>query len=266
MLQRAGMTSLLATSLALAVVVSAQARPTGPFYWDVSLKGSQDMTWKFTIEDPPACPDFAGRTGQGKGKVTMRFSSPATRPVRLSFSPGGSYHTVFDATVPLTYSNQGGISSSDGMPCGAGPNDPTPIPHLNTNSGCGTQDTRLRASAWVNRKKLRLDGQPTRLKFPSDCPTPWDSMQWGVYPQGVWSQQSTCEPDEYATDILVVPATSVSLTRLTAKKAFSFDVNEAYHCEFPPRFVGDRGALEINTVIRYTLSFKPRKLKAVKKR
>jgi hypothetical protein len=265
MLQRVGMTSLLATSLALAVAVPAQARPTGPFYWDVSLKGSQDMTWNFTIEDPPACPDFAGRRGQGKGKVTMRFSSPATRPFRLSFSPGGSHHTVLDATVPLTYSNQGGISSTNGMPCGAGADEPTPIPHLNDASGCGTQDTRLDAYAWVDRKKLRLDGQPTRLKFPADCPTPWDRLQWGVYAQGVWSQESTCKADEYATGSLVVPATSVSLTRFAAKKAFAFDVNQAYHCEFPPRFVGDRGTLEINTVIRYTLSFKPHKQKAVKK-
>jgi hypothetical protein len=259
MLRRAAMASLLAVSVALAIVAPAQARPRGPFYWDVSLKGTQDVRWSFAVEDPRACPDFAGRSGQGKGQVTMDFSSSATRPFRLAFDPAGSYHTVFDASVPLAYSNQGGISSSNGMPCGAGAEDPAPLPHLNDSSGCGAQTTRLEASAWLSRKKLRLDGSPTHLKFPAGCPTPWDSMQWGVYAQGVWSQDGTCKPDEYALGSLVVPATRVSLAKFTAKKPFALDVNQAYHCEFPPRFVGDKGSLEINTVIRYRLSFKPRK-------
>lgn len=259
MLRRAGMASILATSVALLIVAPAQARPRGPFSWDVTLKGTQDVTWNFAIEDPPACPNFAGRSGQGKGKVTISFAGPATRPFRLSFDPPGSHHTVFDALVPVSYSNQGGISSANGMPCGAGPADPAPIPHLNDRSGCGAQTTQLEATAWLDRRKLRLDGSLNHLKFPAACPTPWDSLQWGVYAQGVWSQESTCEPDEYALDHLAVPATSVSLTRLTAKKPFVLDVNQAFHCVFPPRFVGDKGALEINTVIRYGLSFKPHK-------
>ncbi|WP_320669499.1 hypothetical protein [Patulibacter defluvii] len=257
MLRRAGLSSLLAALVALAVVAPAQARPRGPFYWDVSLRGSQSATWSFAIEDPPACPGFAGRSGQGRGKVTMSFASPAKRPFRLAFDPPGSHHTVFHGAVPLSYASQGAISSANGTACGAGAEEPAPIPRINDSSGCGAQTGRLEVTAWLDRRKLRLDGLATGLRFVA-CPTPWDSLQWGVYAQGVWSQESTCKPDEYALDSLVVPATSVSLARFTARKPFVLDVNQAYHCEFPPRFVGDKGALEINTVIRYRLTLQPR--------
>jgi hypothetical protein len=239
----------------------AQALIIPPTEWDVSLSGKQKVTWSFAAEQPEECTDYYGTTGekaQGGGTVSMSFKTKT--PIGAVTTIGGngvrfsSFNTV-GWTAPATFSKQGKFAVISGRPCNWAPGDELePLSKILPNNECGSEKQKADVTlAWAAGDFGLGVGLGS---------LPWANCPGVVVPDTKVLKTTGCLPPgaELALEgesLAPIKAT-VDAAKFTARKKFSFDAKQEYHCSFPSTWP-DKGPLKVDISASYSVTFKPKR-------
>ena len=238
----------------------AQALMFPPTDWDVSVSGKQTVKWSFEAEIPEACEAYYGtasQKAQGSGTVTMSFGSKKPIPAQTYLAGNGvkfsSFNTSGDWSVPGRYSKQGTFSVINGRPCGWVDGDPEPLSKIADRSDCGSGKPKVGISlAWSGGK--------------FDLGAGLGQLPWGACPGVVESDMrilgtTGCKPKVeegvIEGDALSGMPAAVAASKFTARKKFSVDASQDFHCSFPSSWPGD-APLKVDITASYRATFDPR--------
>jgi hypothetical protein len=261
MLRRLSATASLAVLGALFLgTTGARALMFPPTDWDVAVSGKQTVKWSFAAEIPEACEAYYGtasQKAQSSGTVSMTFASKKPIPAQTRLANNGvkfsSFNTSGAWSVPGRYSKQGKFALINGRPCGWEEGDPEPLSKIADNRECGSEKQPVGIS-------LAWSGGDFALGA-AVGPLPWGACP-GVVESDMRIPRTTgCKPkggdDAIHGDELAAMTAPVDASKVTARKKFSVDASQEFHCSFLSTWPGD-APLETDISASYRATFKPR--------
>jgi hypothetical protein len=237
----------------------ARALMFPPTDWDVAVSGKQTVKWSFEAEIPAACEAYYGtasQKAQGSGTVSMTFASKKPIPAQTHLANNGVKFSSFNASgawsVPGRYSKQGKFSLINGRPCGWEEGDPEPLSKIADNSECGSGNRPVGISLAWSGGDFALGAAFGQL--------PWDACP-GVIQSDMRILRTTgCKPKAgdgaIHGDELAAMTAPVDASKFTARKKFSVDASQDFHCSFPSTWPGD-APLVVDINASYRATFKP---------
>ncbi len=237
----------------------AQALIAPPTEWDVSVSGKQTVKWSFEAEIPEACEAYYGtasQKAQGSGTVSMSFASKKPIPAQTTLAGNGvkfsSYNVSGSYTAPGTYSKRGKFSVINGRPCGWVDGDPEPLSKIADNRDCGSEKQKVDVGLSWSGGKFALGAGLGQL--------PWVACPGVVMPDMRILGTTGCKPKLEAGmvegDALAAKPIPVDASKFTARKKFSVDTSQDFHCSFPSTWPGD-APLTVDISASYSATFKP---------
>jgi len=261
MLRRLSVIASLAVLGALFLgTTGAQALIAPPTEWDVSVSGKQTVKWSFDAEIPEACEAYYGTTSQkaqGSGTVSMSFASKKPIPAQTTLAGNGVKFSSFNVsgsyTAPGTYSKQGKFSIINGRPCGWVDGDPEPLSKIADRSGCGTEKQKVEVGISWAGGKFAL-GAAFGMR-------PWNACPGVVQPDMRILRTTACKPKLaeglIEGDALAAQPIPVDASKFIARKKFSVDTSQEFHCSFPSTWPDD-APLTVDISASYSATFKPK--------
>jgi hypothetical protein len=252
--------SLAALGPLLLGTTAAHALIAPPTDWAVSVSGKQTLKWSFDAEIPQACEAYYGTTSQkaqGSGTVSMSFKSKKPIPAETRLAGNGvkftSYNVSGSYTAPGTFSKQGKFGVITGRPCNWVEGDPEPLSDIADNRGCGTSKQTVDVGLSWAAGKFALGAGFGTLPWEA-CPGPVQSdmrildMRTGCKPK--------LEQDLIYGEALAAQPIALDAAKFTARKKFSVDTSQSFHCSFPSTWPGD-APLTVDIDASYRATFKP---------
>jgi hypothetical protein len=262
MLRRlATIASLAAVGALVLGATAAQALIAPPTDWAVSVSGKQTLKWSFEAEIPQACEAYYGTTSQkaqGSGTVSLSFRSKKPIPAETTLAGNGvkftSYNVSGSYTAPGIFSKQGKFAEIIGRPCNWVEGDPEPLSDIADNRECGTEKGTLDVGLSWKGGKFALGAGFGMLPWKA-CPGPTDpdmrilDMRAGCKPK--------LEEDLIYGESLVTQPIALDAAKFTARKKFSVDTSQSFHCSFPSTWPHD-APLTVDISASYRATFKPK--------
>ena len=261
MLRRLSTLASLAVLGALLLgTTAAHALIAPPTEWAVTVSGKQTVKWSFEAEIPEACEAYygtAGQQAQGSGTVSMSFRSKEPIPAQTTLAGNGVKFSSFNVsgsyTAPGALSKQGRFAVINGRPCGWVEGDPEPLSKIADRSDCGTEKQKVDVGLSWSGGKFALAAGFGQL--------PWGACPGVVEPDMRVLRTTACTPkvEEGAIEgeSLAAQPIPVDASKFIARKKFSVDTSQDFHCSFPSTWPGD-APLTVNISASYRATFKPR--------
>lgn len=239
----------------------AQALIAPPTEWAVSVSGKQTLKWNFEAEIPEACEAYYGTASQkasGSGTISLSFKSKKPIPAETTLAGNGvkftSYNVSGSYTAPGSITKSGKFSVIDGRPCGWVEGDPEPLSKIADNRECGTEKGKLDVGLSWTGGKFGLGAGFGMLPWAS-CPGPTQSDM------RILSMRTGCKPkleeDLIYGEALATQPIPLDASKFIARKKFSVDTSQSFHCSFPSTWPHD-APLTVDITASYTATFKPK--------
>lgn len=259
MLRRlSAITSLVVLGALFLGTAGAQALIAPPTDWDVSVSGKQTVKWSFAAEIPEACEAYYGtasQKAQGAGTVSMTFASKKPIAAQTYLANNGVKFSSFNTngwSVPGRYSKNGKFSVVNGRPCGWVDGDPEPLSKIADSRECGSEKQQIGISLEWSSGKFDLGA--------GVGPLPWGACPGVVEPDMRILGTTGCKPKVQEGvidgDVLAAMTTAVDASKFTARKKFSVDASQEFHCSFPSTWPGD-APLKVDISAAYRVTLKP---------
>lgn len=240
---------------------AAQALIAPPTEWAVSVSGKQTLKWSFEAEIPQACEAYYGTTSQkasGSGTVSLSFKSKKPIPAETTLAGNGvkftSYNVSGSYTAPGSITKSGKFAVIEGRSCNWVEGDPEPLSKIIDNRGCGTEKGKLDVGLSWAGGKFGLGAGFGMLPWGS-CPGPVQSdmrildMRTGCKPK--------LEEDLIYGEALAAQPIPLDASKFIARKKFSVDTSQSFHCTFPSTWPHD-APLTVDIDASYRATFKPK--------
>lgn len=251
--------SLVVLGALLVGATGAQALIAPPTEWAVSVSGKQTLKWNFDAEVPEACEAYYGTTSQkasGSGTISLNFKSKKPIPAQTTLAGNGVKFSSFNVsgsyTAPGSITKSGKFSVINGRPCGWVEGDPEPLSKISDNRGCGTEKGKLDVGLSWSAGKFGLGAGFGML--------PWNACPGPIVSDMRVLQMTNCKPKLgeglYYGDALAAQPIPLDASKFVARKKFSVDTSQDFHCSFPSTWPHD-APLTIDISASYTATFKP---------